>query len=50
MKKKILQNILQELRFIHFHVERQEVFYKMVHNIKEDEKNGAWIEKRNHKN
>ncbi len=42
--KKLLEQILLELQRIHFHADRMEVFYKMVHNIKEDEKNGAWVE------
>lgn len=43
-KKKLLVLILKELSNIHFHLDRLDTFYKMVHNIKEDEKTGAWIE------
>jgi len=42
--KKPLEQILLELQNIHYHLDRQEIFYKMVHNIKEDGKTGAWIE------
>lgn len=41
---KLLEAILQELKNIHFHIDRMEVFYKMTHNIKENGKTGAWIE------
>lgn len=41
---KLLEVVLRELQNIHYHLDRQEIFYKMVHNIKEDEKSGAWIE------
>ena len=35
----LLENILMELRNIHFHFDRMESFYMMVNNIKEvDEK------------
>ncbi len=45
--KKLLEQILLELQNIHYHCDRQEVFYKMVNGIKEDEKSGAWIENKN---
>lgn len=41
---KLLEAILQELKDMHFHIDRLDVFYKMAHNIKEDGKTGAWIE------
>ncbi len=41
--KKLLEQILLELQNCHFHLDRMEVFYKMVNGIKEDEKNGAWL-------
>ena len=44
--KKLLEQMLIELQNIHYHLDRMEVFYKMVNGIKEDEKNGAWIEKK----
>lgn len=40
---KVLEAILEELKNIHFHINRLDAFYKMAHNIKED-KTGAWIE------
>lgn len=40
----LMEMQLQELRNIHFHMDRLEAFYMMVHNIKEDRKTGAWIE------
>ena len=43
-KRKVLEQILLELQNIHFHLDRMEVFYKMVNGIKEDGKNGAWVE------
>lgn len=43
-KRLLLENILLELRRIHYHLDRMEAFYKMVNNIKEDSKSGAWIE------
>lgn len=43
-KHKLMELQLQELLNIHYHLDRMEVLYKMVHNIKEDEKTGAWIE------
>ena len=43
-KKQLLEKILEELKNIHYHIERQEIFYKMVNGIKEDEKNGAWLQ------
>lgn len=46
-KKKLLEAILTELQNIHFHLDRLDAFYKMVHGIKEDGKTGAWIEDRN---
>ncbi len=49
-KTKLSEQILLELQNIHFHLDRMEIFYKKVNGIKEDEKNGVWIEKRNHKN
>lgn len=33
----LLENILMELRGIHYHLDRMEIFYMMVNNIKEDE-------------
>ena len=45
-KKKLLEKILTELRNMHYHMDRLEVFYKLVHGIKEDGKTGAWIEDR----
>jgi|GEM_PF-6643428 len=47
MGKKQLQlfeGILRELLNIHYHMDRLEAFYMMVHNIKEDGKTGAWID------
>jgi len=44
-QKQLLEKILLELQKIHFHQDRMEVFYMMVHDIKEDGKTGAWIEK-----
>lgn len=43
-KKQLLEAILLELRNIHFHFDRLDTFFKMVHGIKEDGKTGAWIE------
>lgn len=48
-QKKLLEAILQELTNCHYHLDRLEVFYKMVHNIKENGKTGAWIEERKSK-
>lgn len=42
-RKKLLKEILLVLRDLHYHADRMEVFYKMVHNIRED-KSGAWIQ------
>jgi len=42
-QKQLLEQILTELRNIHYHVERIEVFYQMAHNIKENDK-GVWVE------
>lgn len=33
----LLENIIIELRGVHYHLDRMEIFYKMVNNIKEDE-------------
>lgn len=33
----LLENIIMELRNIHYHLDRLETFYMMVNNIKEDE-------------
>lgn len=44
--KKLLEDILKELRGIHYHQDRMEVFYKMVNRIREDEKTGVWIEEK----
>lgn len=33
----LLENIIMELRGIHYHLDRMEYFYMMVNNIKEDE-------------
>ena len=44
-QKRLLEQILIELRNLHYHIERLETFYQMVNNIKEDGKKGAWIEK-----
>lgn len=41
---RLLEAILQEQRNIHFHMDRLEAFYMMVHDIKEDGKTGAWID------
>ena len=41
-QKQLLESILEELKNIHYHVERTEIFTMMAHNIKEDDK-GAWI-------
>ena len=46
--KKLLEQILLELQNIHYHLNRGEVFMKMVHNIKEG-KDGAWIEESKNK-
>ena len=46
---KVLEAILQELKDMHFHLDRMDVFYKMVNNIREDGKTGAWVEKRDPK-
>lgn len=46
---KVLEAILEELKNIHYHVERVEVFTMMAHNIKENKK-GVWIEEENVKN
>lgn len=43
---KLLELIAQETLNVHFHLDRMEAFYKMVHGIKEDEKTGAWLEDR----
>lgn len=43
---KLLEAILQELKDMHFHLDRFDVFYKMVHNIKEDGRTGAWVEEK----
>ena len=49
-RDKLLEAILEELKSmhydIHYHLDRMEVFYKMVHNIREDGKTGAWIEEK----
>ena len=42
-QKTLLEAILEELKNIHYHVERTEVFTIIAHNIKENDK-GAWIE------
>ncbi|MBA7556363.1 hypothetical protein ES705_49068 [subsurface metagenome] len=36
-KEVLLENILMELRNIHYHLDRLESFYMVVNNIKEDE-------------
>ncbi len=41
--KKLLEALLEELKNIHYHVERVEIFTMLGHNIKEDDK-GVWIE------
>lgn len=41
-QKQLLEMILEELRNLHYHAERIEVFTMMAHDIKEDDK-GAWI-------
>ncbi len=41
-QEQLLEAILEELKNIHYHAERIEVFIMMAHNIKEDDK-GAWI-------
>lgn len=42
-QKQVLEAILEELKNIHYHVERTEVFTMMAHNIKQNDK-GVWIE------
>ena len=42
-QKQLLESILEELKNIHYHLERLEVFTMMAYNIKEDDK-GVWIE------
>jgi len=44
-QKKLLEAILEELKNIHYHTERVEVFTMMAHNIKENDK-GVWVEDR----
>lgn len=41
---KLLEAVLGELKNIHSHLDRLNVFYKMVNKIREDQKTGAWIE------
>lgn len=36
-KRILLENIVMELRNIHYHLDRLEAFYMMVNKIKEDE-------------
>ena len=36
-KRILLENIIMELRGIHYHLDRMEYFYMVVNNIKEDE-------------
>lgn len=43
---KVLEAILQELKDMHFHLDRFDIFYKMVNHIREDEKTGAWVEEK----
>lgn len=43
-KKQLLEAVLEQLQYIHYHLERMEAFYMMANDIKEDEKTGAWIE------
>ena len=47
-QKKLLESILEELKNIHYHMERVEVFTMMAHNIRENDK-GVWIEDKNKK-
>ena len=42
-QKQVLEAILEELKNIHYHAERVEVFTMMAHNIKENDK-GVWVE------
>jgi len=42
-QKQLLESILEELKNIHYHTERVEVFTMLAHNIKENDK-GVWIE------
>lgn len=45
-KKQMLKEVLLELRSIHYHLDRMEVFYMMANGIKEDGKNGAWVQEK----
>ena len=47
-QKQILESILEELKNIHYHTERVEVFTMLAHNIKENDK-GVWVEERKEK-
>ena len=46
--KKLLEALLEQIKSmhynIHYHLDRMEIFYKMVHGIKKDGKMGAWVE------
>lgn len=41
---KTMKKVLEELKAIHYHLERLEIFYRIVNRIKEDSQTGVWIE------
>lgn len=47
MNEKILKEILQELKNIHYHLDRLDVFYMMVNKIKIEKKEIVKVKKGN---